>query len=169
MSFFSTNKKIIIAAAAIMAAAAGGYFLFKKDSRFDVDTSNEFYDGETQYYDEKEPVFNNLVLEYVKKLYNSPYRDYLEKKIGPVAFKNMELAQKSMNEKIVPLMQEENALTMEYNKLIAGAKIDFDGKELNLSLLRPYLEAQDRDVRAAAWEKQNEFFASLIYPFSIVL
>ena len=39
MSFFSTNKKIIIAAAAIMAAAAGGYFLFKKDSRFDVDTS----------------------------------------------------------------------------------------------------------------------------------
>ena len=39
MSFFSTKKKIIIAAAAIIAAAVGCYFMFKKDNRFDVDTS----------------------------------------------------------------------------------------------------------------------------------
>ncbi len=126
--------------------------------RFDVDTSNEFYDKEHEYYDEKEPVYSNLILEYQKKLYDSPYRTYLEEKIGPVAFKNMELAQKAMHERLIPLMQEENALTMEYNKLIASAKIDFDGKELNLSLLRPYLIHQDREVRARAWKKQSEFF-----------
>ena len=126
--------------------------------RFDVDTSNEFYTGEHEYYDEKGPVYGNLVLEYYKKLYNSPYRDYLEKKIGPVAFKNMELAQKSMDEKLIPLMQEENSLTMEYDKLIASAKIEFDGKELNLSLMRPYLTSQDRNVRKAAWEKATAFF-----------
>lgn len=126
--------------------------------RFDVDTSNEFYDKEREYYDEKEPVYSNLILEYQKKLYDSPYRTYLEEKIGPVAFKNMELAQKAMHERLIPLMQEENALTMEYNKLIASAKIDFDGKELNLSLLRPYLIHQDREVRARAWKKQSEFF-----------
>ena len=103
--------------------------------RFDGDTSDEFYDKEHQYYDEKGPLYSNLVLEYQKKLYASPYRAYLEEKIGPVAFKNMELAQKSMNEKIIPLMQEENSLTMEYDKLIAKARIAFDGKELNLSLL----------------------------------
>jgi len=101
-----------------------------------------------------------LVLAYQKKLYESPYRSYLEEKIGPVAFKNMELAQKSMSEELIPLMQEENNLTMEYNKLIAGAKILFGGKELNLSLLRPYLIHSDREVRAKAWKEMSAFFSA---------
>lgn len=126
--------------------------------RFDIDTSDKFYEEEHKYYDEQGPVFSNLVLAYQKKLYESPYRAYLEEKIGPVAFKNMELAQKSMSEALIPLMQEENSLTMEYDKLIAGAKIDFDGRELNLSLLRPYLVNCDRNVRRQAWEKMSAFF-----------
>ena len=126
--------------------------------RYDIDTSDEFYEKEHKYYDEKMPMFQNMMLEYAKKLYNSPYREYLLEKIGPVAFKNLEVAQKAMDEKLIPLMQEENALTMEYNKLIAGAKIQFDGKELNLSLLRPYLVNRDRSVRAAAWKEYSAFF-----------
>ena len=126
--------------------------------RFDIDTTDEFYEKEHEYYDEKLPVYSNLVLAYQKKLYDSPYREYLESKIGPVAFKNMEIAQKSMDEKLIPLMQEENKLTVEYDKLIASAKINFDGKELNLSLLRPYLVHQDRSVRAAAWKEYNAYF-----------
>ena len=126
--------------------------------RFDVDTSDAFYEKEHEYYDEKMPEYSNVLLAYQKKLYESPFRDYLEKKIGPVAFKNMEIAQKAMDEKLIPLMQEENALTMEYDKLIAGAKINFDGKELNLSLMRPYLIHQDRNVRADAWKAYSAFF-----------
>lgn len=126
--------------------------------RYDIDTSDGYYEKEHEYYDEKMPVYRNLVLAYEKKLYNSPYREYLVSKIGLVAFKNMEVAQKAMDEKLIPLMQEENALTMEYNKLIASAKINFDGKELNLSLLRPYLVNQDRSVRAAAWKEYSAYF-----------
>ena len=126
--------------------------------RFDIDTSDEFYNKEHEYYDEMEPVLNNLIVAYQKKVYDSPYRAYLEEKIGPVAFKNMELAQKSMDEKIIPLMQEEITLVMEYNKVIAGAKIAFDGKELNLSLLRPYLVHNDRSIRQEAWNKMDAFF-----------
>lgn len=128
--------------------------------RFDVDTTDEFYSKEHEFYDNQGPIYSNLVLEYQKKLFRSPYRDYLEKKIGPVAFKNMELAQKAMDEKLIPLMQEENNLTMEYDKLIAGAKLNFDGKELNLSLLRPYLIHKDRNVRAAAWKEMSAFFSA---------
>lgn len=127
--------------------------------RFDIDTTDEYYEAEHKYYDEQGPVFSNLVVAYQKKLFESPYRAYLEEKIGPVAFKNMEIAQKAFDEKLIPLMQEENALTMEYDKIIAGAKIDFDGKELNLSLLRPYLVNQDRKVRFEAWGKMADFFA----------
>lgn len=126
--------------------------------RFDIDTSDKFYEAEKQFYDEKLPIYSNLVLAYQKKLYDSPYREYLEGKIGPVAFKNMEIAQKAMDEKLIPLMQEENNLTTEYDKLIAGAKISFDGQELNLSLLRPYLVNQDRSVRAEAWKAFSAFF-----------
>ena len=126
--------------------------------RHDINTVDEFYEKERKYYDEMEPIFQNQVLEYMQKLYESPYRDYLESKIGPVAFKNMEVAMKAFDERVITLSQEENALTTEYDQLIASAKIQFDGKELNLSLLRPYLVSPDREVRRQAWQKKTEFY-----------
>ena len=127
--------------------------------RHDIDMTDEFYSAEQDYYDEKRPVYSNMIVSYQKKLYNSPYRAYLEEKIGPVAFKNIELAMKSVDEKIVPLMQEENQLNSRYNKLLATAKIDWNGEELNLSLMNPYLHNSDRNVRIEAYKKYTEFFA----------
>ena len=127
--------------------------------RHDIDMTDEFYSKEQDYYDQNRPVMQNLVVAYRTKLYNSPYRAYLEEKIGPVAFKNMELEMKSVDEKIIPLMQEENALETRYNKLLATAKINWNGEELNLSLMNPYLHNQDRSVRAKAWEAYSDFFA----------
>lgn len=126
--------------------------------RHDGNTVDEFYEKERNYYDETIPVFQNQVLEYMQKLYASPYREYLESKIGPVAFKNMEVSMKAFDERVIALCQEENALTTEYDKLIASAKIPFDGKELNLSLLRPYLVNPDREIRRQAWQKMSGFF-----------
>ncbi len=128
--------------------------------RHDIDMTDEFYSAEQDYYDEKRPVYSNLMVSYQKKLYNSPYRAYLEEKIGPVAFKNIELAMKSVDEKILPLMQEENQLNSQYNKLLATAKIEFGGEQLNLSLMNPYLHNSDRNVRIEAYKKYTEFFAN---------
>ena len=126
--------------------------------RHDVDTTDEFYNAEQDFYDEKMPELENLVVAYKNKLFHSPYRDYLEQKIGPVAFKNIELSLKSFDQKLIPLMQEENALVTEYAKLIASAKIDWEGEELNLSLLRPYTISPDRQIRQKAWDKMSDFF-----------
>lgn len=126
--------------------------------RHDVDTTDEFYNAEQDFYDEKMPELENLVVAYKNKLYHSPYREYLELKIGPVAFKNIELSLKSFDQKLIPLMQEENALVTEYAKLIASAKIDWEGEELNLSLLRPYTISPDRQTRQKAWDKMSAFF-----------
>ena len=126
--------------------------------RHDVDTTDSFYDGENNYYDELGPIISNLEISYRKLLYASPYRDYLESKIGPVAFKNMEISFKAFDEKLIPLMQEENNLVTTYNKLIASAKIDWEGETLNLSLMGPFLTSVDRDVRIRAWEKYTAFF-----------
>jgi M3 family oligoendopeptidase len=126
--------------------------------RHDIDTTDAFYEKEQAYYDEIMPKLTNLEVAYRKLMYESPYRSFLEEKIGKVAFKNMELAIKATDEKLIPLMQEENALTTEYDKLIAGAKIDWEGETLNLSLLQKYMKDKDRGVRKKAWEKYNAFF-----------
>lgn len=126
--------------------------------RHDIDVTDEFYSAEKDYYDEVTPVFQNLAVSYQKKLYESKFRPYLEEKIGPVAFKNMELAMRSVDPKLVTLMQEENALQTRYNKILASAKIDWNGETLNLSLMTPYLRNPDRAVRAKAWEKYSGFF-----------
>ena len=129
--------------------------------RHDIDTTDEFYNKEKEYYDEMGPKMSSLIVEYKKIMYDSPYRAYLEEQIGEVAFKNMELELKSFDEKLIPLMQEENALTTKYDKLIAGAKIDWEGETLNLSLLKPYLTSNDRDVRKKAYKKYSDFFLSV--------
>ena len=129
--------------------------------RHDVDMTDEFYEKEKEYIDQIRPEIQNLTQEYEKALYDSPYRSYLVEKIGPVAFRNMEIAQKAFREDLIPLMQEENALISRYNKLIATAEIDWEGETLNLSLMRPYLTDKDRAVRQRAWEKYTSFFESV--------
>ena len=115
--------------------------------RHDIDMTDEFYRKEQDFYDTVQPEIRNLNVAYQKKLYESPFRPYLEEKIGKVAFKNMELAMKSVDEKILPLMQEENKLQTQYNMLLATAKIEWGSETLNLSLMNPYLHNQDRNIR----------------------
>lgn len=129
--------------------------------RHTIDTTDEFYEKEQNYYDEQIPEYSNLCVEYQKILFHSPYREVLEEKIGQVALKNMEIAMKSVSEEIIPLMQEENTLVTEYEKLLASAKISWGEETLNLSLLTPYLKHKDVKIRREAQEKQNEFFLSI--------
>ena len=129
--------------------------------RHSIDSTDEFYEKENDFFDEFTPLMRNAQNEYNKALYESPYRPYLEEKIGRVAFKNTELSLKAYSEKITELMQEENALISRYNKLIATAKIDFEGEVYNISLLRPHLTHKDRDHRKKAWKALSDYFLSV--------
>lgn len=129
--------------------------------RHSIDTSDEFYEAEKTYYDQEGPAFDNLAVQYRKMLYASPYRDEIEKVIGGPAIRNIELASKAVSEEIIPLMQEENALVTEYEKLLASAAIDWEGETLNLSTIIPYLNHKDRDIRRKAAAKANEFYKSI--------
>ena len=129
--------------------------------RHDIDTTDEFYEKESDFYDEVTPIISQYENEYGKVLYDSPYRDYLESKIGKVTFKNIEIANKAFDEKIIPLMQEENALSSRYSKLIATAKIPFEGEVYNLSLMRKFQTNPDREVRRKAWKAVSDYFLSV--------
>ena len=69
--------------------------------RHDGDTADAYYKEENDYYDASMPGYKDMVIKYQKMLFDSPYRDYLEEKIGHVAFKSMELANKGFDEKII--------------------------------------------------------------------
>ncbi|MGC6174918.1 M3 family oligoendopeptidase [Lacrimispora sp. 38-1] len=126
--------------------------------RHDIDTTDDFYEKEQAYYDETEPELLDMIVNYERQMYESPYRTYLEEKTGAVAFKNIELSIRSFDKKLIPLKQEENALATAYDKLIASAEIDWDGEILNLSLLRKYLTHKDKEVRQKAYTKYCAFF-----------
>ena len=129
--------------------------------RHNIDTTEEFYSKENDHIDEVIPLISKYITDYQKVLYDSPYRAYLEGEISKVAFKNIELANKSISDGILPLMQEENALVSRYDKLIASAKIPFNGEELNISLLRKFLTDKDRDTRKRAWKALSDYFSSV--------
>lgn len=129
--------------------------------RYSINTADHFYEEEKNYYDQNLPMFANLEVQYQNLLLHSEFRKELEKKIGSPAFRNMELAARSVNEAVVPLMQEENALATKYEKLLAGAEIEWDGEKKNLSMMEPYLKHTDRAIRLQAAEKVNSFYLSI--------
>lgn len=129
--------------------------------RHSIDTADEFYEKENDFYDEVMPLISNFENAYAKVLFESPYRDYLEEKISKVYFKNIELSLKAFDEKIIPELQEENALSSKYSKLIASAKIPFDGEIYNVSLMTKFTTAADRDTRKRAVKALSDYFMSV--------
>ncbi len=126
--------------------------------RSTIDTTDEFYAAEQEYNDELTPLLTEKSQEFSKALCASPFRKELEKKWGTLLFTNAELSMKGFAPELVPLLQEENALTSQYQKLYASAKIDFDGKVLTVAQLAPYKQSADRAVRKAAYEAEGSFF-----------
>ena len=102
--------------------------------------------------------FDILINEY-KKSFGYEALNELIKKYGKLLFDLAENTLKVFSNEIIPDAQEENRLSSKYSKLIASAKIDFDGKELNLSQMVPYTQSKDRNVRIEAAKKVAQFFA----------
>ena len=127
--------------------------------RHSVDTNDEFYDKENEYMDEISPILFGFTNDFYKTLVNSKFKDELVEKYGKFLFDLAENTLKTFSPEIIPDAQEENRLSSKYSKLIASAKIDFDGKELNLSQMVPYTQSKDRNVRIEAAKKVAQFFA----------
>lgn len=129
--------------------------------RNSINTVDEFYEKETEYFDESTPIFLNATHKFSVSLVNSSYRKELEKIFTKQFFIKNELGLKSFDEKIMTDLTEEAKLCTEYSKLLASAKIEFDGKINNLSQMTAYANSLDREVRKAAEYKRVEFMESI--------
>ena len=128
--------------------------------RHSINTADDFYDKENDYCDEISPLLYGFTTDFYKALVTSKFRKELEDKYGKFLFDQAECSLKTFNEEVIPQLQEENKLSSKYDKLIASAKIPFDGEERTLSQMAPYTQSKDRNVRKDAAKKVAEFFSA---------
>ncbi len=126
--------------------------------RHSINTKDEFYDKENEYWDEYGPLYQNLESKLFKMVLHSKYAEELKGKIPETFFKSAEFDEKSFREDIIPDLQEENKLSSEYSKLIASAEIEFEGKTYNLPQLKALAMSTDRSLRERAYQARMSFF-----------
>ena len=126
--------------------------------RHTIDTRDAYYDEEARFLAEHLPLLREAQQEFQKALLSSPFRPDFEAEYGGLFLRNMELELKTFIPAIVPLMQRENALTLDYGKLIASAQIPFEGGVYTLSQLTPFKQDPDDNRRRAAWEAEGRFY-----------
>ncbi|WP_456275758.1 M3 family oligoendopeptidase [Bacillus sp. AK128] len=127
--------------------------------RHTIDTNDEFYQAENDFYDESNPIMQKVTTSFYKKLVASTFRKELEEIWGKHLFNLAVLELKTFSPDIIEDLQLENKLTSEYTKLVASAKLMYDGEEKTLAQIYPYTIKQDRDVRKEASDLYYGFFA----------
>ncbi len=125
--------------------------------RHSIDTRDAFYEAENDYWDQQNPLYEELSVEFYKAVLNSPFLDELKQKLPITFFKLADCSLKAFDSSIIEEMQEENRLASSYGKLLASAQIEFDGKVYTLSQLTPFTLNVDRDMRKRAIDAKTGF------------
>ncbi|WP_257352023.1 M3 family oligoendopeptidase [Pseudalkalibacillus decolorationis] len=126
--------------------------------RHTINTNDEYYQTEENFYDENTPVYEGIISKFYHKLVDSKFRSQLEKEWGTQLFTIAELTQKTFSEEIIDDLKKENKLTTEYSKLIASAKIEFEGEDRTLAQLSPFIQSKDRAIRKRASDAKYSFY-----------
>ncbi len=127
--------------------------------RYSIDTTNKEFEEEQNFFDTYTPVFASLQNDFYRALIKSPFKSELQQKWGQQLFDIASLSLQTFSDAVIQDMQEENKLVSEYTKLIASARIEFDGKICNLSDLGAYEKSKERAVRKRASAAKWKFFA----------
>ena len=126
--------------------------------RHSIDTRIGFYDDEVKFWNGATPQLQEYIQAFDRALLASPFRARFEEEFGQVVFKNIEIEIRSFAPALIPLMQEENDLVQEYQKLIASAQIPFEGGVYTLSQLTPFKKDRDDKRRLAAWKAEGNWY-----------
>lgn len=127
-------------------------------TRHSINTADEFYDKENEFWDETNPLFSVYDTKLSKLCVECPFREELYSDIPEPYFLAAECQLKSFREDIVPLLQKENKLVSEYGKLKASAKISFNGETYNLATISSKAEDTDPAVRKGAMDAKLSFY-----------
>ncbi len=75
--------------------------------------------------------------------------------LNPVGFeiqlRQMKTEAAIFTEANIPLFTEEQKLSLSYNQIVGTQTVEWDGKEVTLTQLKPVMQSDDRDQREKAW------------------
>ena len=126
--------------------------------RHSIDTRDKFYDDEMNFWNNAGPELENYTQAWRDVLCDSPYRKDLTEEFGEIIFINMEMERRTFDPQIIPLLQEENELVTEYQKLIASAQIPFQGKNYTIAQMDAFKNDRDDDTRLSAWKAEGQWY-----------
>ncbi|MHA3066381.1 M3 family oligoendopeptidase [Lacticaseibacillus saniviri] len=127
--------------------------------RHTIDTTDQFYQAEDDYWNEYGPQFEDATAPYLKQLLASPYQEVLTAVYPKTFMMKAKNRLRLQDSAIIADQQRDNQLISEYSNLIASAQIPFDGQVYTLAQLGPLRQSQDRVVRKAANEAYWQFFS----------
>ena len=125
---------------------------------YSINTHDEKISIENRYWDEYGPEYKKIDKIFYETIVNSDFKTDIEAKYGKHFYKLVEFSLKEFSDEIVDDLKIENKLCSEYTKLLASAKIFYDGKYNNLSQMNKYMLSENRDERRMASEKFYNYF-----------
>src|SRR5690625_915747 len=126
--------------------------------RASIDTNDEFYKKEQDFFDDAEPEIQEISAAFYKELVKTPYRKELENKWGAQLFNIADFEIKAFSPEIIPLLQQENKLSSQYARLVASAAVEFQDSTYTLAQLHPFTENSNRTIRKQAINAYTGFF-----------
>ena len=126
--------------------------------RHSIDTRDEFYDEEEKFLNNAMPELQEYQQAWTMAMLESPYRADFTAEYGELMFLNAEIALKTFSPEIIPELQQEAALTTEYQKLIASAQIPFEDGVYTLTQLGKFTTDPDDARRLAAWKASGQWY-----------
>ena len=135
---------------------------------YSINTHDESISIENKYWDEYGPEYKKIDKIFYEAIVNSDFKEEIENKYGRHFYKLVEFSLKEFSEEIVEDLKIENKLCSEYTKLLASAKILYDGKYNNLSQMNKYMLSDNREERKKASERFYNYFESIEDKFNSV-
>ena len=122
------------------------------------DTRDEYWSREQEWFDATGPAVSNAARNVAEAILSNPYAKALEKAFGTRILPSLRNLVLSMDDRVIELQKEENALTSAYQKLYGGAMAELDGKQLTIPQLTLYKQSTDPAMRRKAYEAEAVYF-----------
>ncbi len=128
--------------------------------RHSIDTKDSYYEAEQEFWDENNPIISEWDTDFYRTVLESKFLKDMEDLLPETLVKMAENKLKTFSVEIIPMLQKENKLVTEYDKLIASAEIKYKGQTYNLQGMIPLSQSPERSVRKDAQKLVGQFFAS---------
>jgi M3 family oligoendopeptidase len=128
--------------------------------RFAQDTTDAAARSARDYADTLAPEAADLEIALKRRLLADTDRAGLVNLVGNHALRLWDTDVTTFDPVIKPDLEEEARVTARYTELLASAKLEIDGRTVNLAGLGPYAEDPDRETRHKAEQVRWNWFAS---------